>query len=101
MSSKFYVGNLSYDTTESQLRDFFQGCGEIKEIKIITDYQTKRSKGFGFITFAPDVDSSLVLKLNGNELDGRKVNIDTAKEKERSGGSGSGGGRQGSGRYSN
>jgi RNA recognition motif-containing protein len=86
--AKIYVGNLSYNTTEDQLRDFFSQYGNIDELKLISDFQTGRSKGFGFITYASDDEGKNALEANGQELDGRKLRVNTAKE----GGSGGGGG---------
>lgn len=96
--SKIYVGNLSYNTTENELRNFFEQYGNIKEIKLISDYQTGRSKGFGFVTFASDQEAKNALAGNGAELDDRKLNVSIAKEKEKSRG-GRSGGRQYDNRY--
>jgi RNA recognition motif-containing protein len=86
--SKIYVGNLSYNTGEDELRDYFAQYGEIVDLKLISDYQTGRSKGFGFITFASDEEGEKALEANGVELDGRKLNVNTAKDNNRrSGGS--------------
>ncbi len=81
--SKIYVGNLSYNTSEEELRDFFSQYGNIEDLKIINDYQTGRSKGFGFITFSSDEEGEKALAANGVELDGRKLNVNTAKESNR------------------
>ncbi|MCP4473981.1 MAG: RNA-binding protein [Gammaproteobacteria bacterium] len=83
--SKIYVGNLSYNTSEEALRDFFSQYGNIEEIKLISDYQTGRSKGFGFITFSSDQEGEKALASNGLEFDGRKLNVNTAKESNRGG----------------
>ena len=98
--SKIYVGNLSYNTTEDELRDFFAQYGNIEDLKLISDYQTGRSKGFGFITFASDQEGEAALAANGEEIDGRKLSVKTARDKERQGGGArSGGGRDGRDRY--
>ena len=62
------------------MRDFFAQYGEIKEIKLISDYQTGRSKGFGFITFASNEEGKAALAANGIDLDGRTLNVNTAKD---------------------
>ena len=78
--SKIYVGNLSYNTTEDQLRDYFSQFGNIEDLKLIIDFQTGRSKGFGFITFSSSEEGKNALEANGAELDGRKLNVNTAKD---------------------
>jgi len=78
--SKIYVGNLSYDTKEDGLRDYFAQYGEITQLKLITDFQTGRSKGFAFVTYASDDEGQKALDANGTELDGRKLNVNTAKD---------------------
>ncbi len=96
--SKIYVGNLSYNTTEDQLRDFFAQYGNIEEIKLISDFQTGRSKGFAFVTFGSDQEGQNALEANGVDLDGRKLNVNTAKDNNRrtgGGGKPGGGGRGG------
>lgn len=100
--AKIYVGNLSYNTTEDQLRDFFAQYGSIDDCKLISDFQTGRSKGFGFITYASDEEGQKALEANGLDLDGRKLKVNTAKESTgRRGGGGGGdrGGRGGRGGY--
>ncbi len=81
--SKIYVGNLSYDTTEDGLRDFFGQYGNISEIRLISDFQTGRSKGFGFITFSSDEEGESALSAHDVELDGRKLRVNTAQDKPR------------------
>jgi RNA recognition motif-containing protein len=91
--AKIYVGNLSYETTEDQLRDFFTQYGSIEEIKLISDFQTGRSKGFGFITYTTDEAGENALTANGMEIDDRKLKVNTAKETTRRSGGGGGGNR--------
>ena len=95
--AKIYVGNLSYGTSEGELRDYFSQYGDIKDIKLISDFQTGRSKGFGFITFSSDEEGKNALEANGQELDGRKLNVNTAKDDARRGGGGGGRDRGGDG----
>lgn len=81
--SKVYVGNLAYSTTEDELRDFFTQYGNIKDVRLISDFQTGRSKGFGFVTFATPEEGKNALDANGAEFGGRKLNVNTAKEREK------------------
>lgn len=91
--SKVYVGNLSYTTSEDELRDFFAQYGNIQDIKLIIDFNTGRSKGFGFITYASDQDCEKALAANGADLGGRKLKVNIAREDNR--GAAGGGGRPG------
>lgn len=95
--AKLYVGNLSYDTDESGLRDYFSQYGEIVDLKIIMDRMSGRSKGFGFITFATAQEAENAEAANGAELDGRQLKVNKAREDDRGGrrggSNGGGGGR--------
>lgn len=95
--SKVYVGNLSYSTSEDELRDYFAQYGNIEDIKLIIDFNTGRSKGFGFITFASDQDCENALAANGVEMGGRKLKVNIARDDNRrsAGGAGGAGGRGG------
>lgn len=84
--SKIYVGNLSYDTTEDQLRDYFAQYGNIEDIKLIIDFNTGRSKGFGFITFGSDQECENAIAANGVELSGRTLKVNIARDDNRTGG---------------
>ena len=93
-----FVGNMSFQTTESELRSIFEPYGEITSINIITDRDTGRPRGFGFVELADDGEAAkAITELNGKELDGRALNVNEAKPKpERSGPRGGGGrGRDG------
>jgi RNA recognition motif-containing protein len=100
MAKKLFVGGLSWDTTDEGLRQAFASCGEITEAKVITDRDTGRSRGFGFVTFAQNEDAkSAISKMDGTNLDGKTIKVNEAQEKSsrpggRSGG-GFGGGRSG------
>ncbi len=95
MSKKLFVGSLSWDTNDEALRNAFSVHGEISEAVVITDRDTGRSRGFGFVTFDDDeAADKAVAALNGTELDGRTIRVDVAQAKQRSGGGG-GGGRDG------
>jgi heterogeneous nuclear ribonucleoprotein A1/A3 len=78
--TKLYVGNLSYHTTEGELRETFSTYGEITELKLITDRDTGRSKGFAFVSFETAEAAESALSLNDTELDGRKMRINFAKD---------------------
>jgi RNA recognition motif-containing protein len=94
MSKKLFVGSLSWDTNDEGLRNAFSVHGEISEAVVITDRDTGRSRGFGFVTFDDDeAADKAVAALNGTELDGRTIRVDVAQAKQRSGGGG--GGRDG------
>ena len=99
MSNKLFVGGLSWGTTDQGLREAFESFGEISEAKVITDRDTGRSRGFGFVTFAQADDANKALsEMNGTELDGRTIRVDRASE-DRRGGGGRGGGRRGRDRW--
>lgn len=83
--SRIYVGNLSYDVTEDQLNSYFGQYGEIKDTKLITDLQTGRSKGFGFITFSSQQEASDSLSANGVDFEGRKLKVNIARESREGG----------------
>lgn len=97
MSKKLFVGGLSWGTTDDSLHGAFSQFGEIVEAKVITDRETGRSRGFGFITFADDDGANqAVSEMDGTELDGRTIKVNEAQDKPaRSGGGGGGGGGRG------
>ena len=94
MATKLYVGNLSYDTTEDQVRTLFAQAGEISEIAFIMDRDTGRPKGFGFVTMATEEGSKEAIKrFNGFTIDNRALTVNEARPREeRSSGSGGYGG---------
>ena len=93
MAKKLFVGGLSWDTNDDGLRQAFASYGEITEAKVITDRDTGRSRGFGFVTFARDEDATTAIsKMDGTSLDGKTVKVNEAKEKSPRGGGRSGGG---------
>ena len=100
MSKKLFVGGLSWGTTDEGLHGAFSKFGEIAEAKVITDRETGRSRGFGFVTFANDESAaSAITEMNGTELDGRAIKVNEAEDKPaRSGGGGGGRGGYGGGR---
>jgi len=93
MAKKLFVGGLSWDTTDDGLRQAFASYGEITEAKIITDRDTGRSRGFGFVTFSQDDDAKTAIsKMDGTSLDGKTIKVNEAQEKSPRGGGRSGGG---------
>jgi cold-inducible RNA-binding protein len=90
MAKKLFVGGLSWGTTDEDLRKAFASYGEITEAKVITERDSGRSRGFGFVTFAQDEDAkTAVSKMNGTSLDGRTLTVNEAQEKSpREGGRG-------------
>ncbi len=96
MPNKLFVGGLAWATDSDGLKTAFAEYGEVSEAKVITDRDTGRSRGFGFVTFADDDAAKIALALNGTALVGRSIPVDFATEK-RSGGGGGGGGYGGGG----
>lgn len=99
MSKKLFIGGLSWNTTDEGLRGSFEGFGSITDAKVITDRETGRSRGFGFVTFAEGTDAQKAMEqMDGTMLDGRSIKVSEAEERGgRSGGGGGGGGRGGFG----
>jgi RNA recognition motif-containing protein len=99
MSKKLYVGGLSWETDESLLRSTFEAYGELDEVKVISDRDTGRSRGFGFVTFADRKQADeAIAALDGKQLDGRTITVNEARDRGDSrGGGGGGGGRRGGG----
>ncbi len=105
MTKKLFVGGLSWNTNDDGLRQAFERFGNVDEAKVITDRETGRSRGFGFVTFAEmEAAKSAVGEMNGTTLDGRSIKVNEAEEKPRNsaprgggGGFGGGGGGGGSG----
>lgn len=83
MSSRLYVGNLAYSTTDDGLRDFFAAAGDVKSAEIVIERNSGRSKGFGFVEMETDEGAqNAISTLNGKLLDQRPIRIDFAKPKE-------------------
>ncbi|MAO84120.1 MAG: RNA-binding protein [Myxococcota bacterium] len=99
MSSKLFVGGLAWATRDDSLKQHFEQFGEVTDAKVITERDTGRSRGFGFVTYAEE-SSAVEARdaLNGTELDGRTIRVDTATERPARGGGG-GGGRGGRGGF--
>jgi RNA recognition motif-containing protein len=95
MGRRLYVGNLSYETTELDLREVFGKIGTVAEVKVVTDRETGRPRGFAFVEMSTDQEAqAAVEQLGERELGGRTIKVNEAQE--RSGGGG-GGGRGGGG----
>jgi len=108
MNNKIFVGNLSFNTTENDLQDAFAAHGTVTEANLITDRETGRARGFGFVTMSTDEEANKAVEaMNGASLDGRTLTVNIARPREERGsnprgprreysGGGGGGGR---GRY--
>ena len=93
MGNKLFVGGLSWGTNDDGLRTAFEQFGEVTDSKVISDRETGRSRGFGFVTFANAADAQTAIEsMNGAELDGRSLNVNEAQDRGRGGGGGGGGG---------
>jgi RNA recognition motif-containing protein len=96
MGSKIYVGNLSYNATGSDLEQLFASHGTVKSAQVISDRETGRSKGFGFVEMESDEQAAAAITaLNGQDMDGRALTVNEAKPREERSGGGGGGGRGG------
>src|SRR5947199_7933742 len=93
MGKKLYVGNLSYEVDSTALEQMFAPHGTVESAQIITDRDTGRSKGFGFVEMSSDAEAQAAISaLNGTEQGGRALTVNEAKPKENRGGGGGGGG---------
>jgi len=91
---RIYVGNLPWSADESSLRELFAAIGEVHSAAVITDRETGRSRGFGFIEMDNGDADKAISQLNGQDMDGRPLRVNEARERtERGGGGGGGGGR--------
>jgi RNA recognition motif-containing protein len=92
MNNKLFVGQLSFSVSSEELGQFFSECGQVLSSKVITDRDSGRSKGFGFVEMGTDEEAQAAIdKLNGKELNGRTITVAVAKPQEKR--SGGGGGR--------
>ena len=93
MGKKLYVGNLSYDTTDSTLEQMFGAYGTVQSAQVIMDRATGRSKGFGFVEMGSDQEAqAAIAALNGKQVEGRSLTVNEAKPKTEGGGRGGSGG---------
>jgi len=78
-----FIGSLAYATTDDALKSFFEQIGEVESARVITDRDSGRSKGFGFVQYKEESDNQKAIdKLNGKELDGRAISVGLARPKE-------------------
>lgn len=92
MSTKLYVGNLSFGTTDQDLEELFGAVGAVQSANIITDRETGRSRGFGFVEMgSADEATAAINEFNGKEVNGRNLTVNEAKQREERGGGGRGG----------
>lgn len=93
MNNRLYVGNLSYDMTSDSLRDTFAECGSVTDAHVVTDRETGRARGFGFVTMTTDVEANnAIQQLNGAVVQGRALRVNVAEERRPNGGGGGGDG---------
>ena len=93
-----FVGNLSFNTNEDELRQIFEAYGQVERVSILTDRDTGRSRGFGFVEMASNEDGEkAIAALNGSQLSGRTINVNEARPKTERGGGDRGGDRGGRG----
>jgi RNA recognition motif-containing protein len=93
-----FVGNLSFNTNEDELRQAFEAYGQVDRVSIMTDRDTGRSRGFGFVEMASNEDGDkAITALNGSQVGGRTINVNEARPKTERGGGGGGGGYGGGG----
>lgn len=89
---KLYVGNISWDTSEQDLEDLFAEAGTVESAKIITDRDTGRSRGFGFVEFSSQEEGQKAIEqFDGHDVDGRNLKVNEAKPRENNRGGGGGG----------
>ena len=98
MGKKLYVGNLSYEVEASELEQLFGAHGQVQSAQIISDRETGRSKGFGFVEMSSDEEATAAIAaLNGQQHNGRALTVNEARPREERPGGGGGGGRGGYG----
>lgn len=101
MGNRLFVANLSYNTSEQELRDEFAKCGTLTDVKIIIDRESGRSKGFGFVQYASDAEANAaIMAFNGYELGGRALAVKEAEARQPRAGGGRPNGNGHSGGYS-
>ena len=94
VGNKLYVGGLSWNTDNDGLRQAFERFGDVEDVRVVTDRETGRSRGFGFVTFnSSQAAQAAISEMDGTELDGRNIKVNEAEDKPRGGGGGGGGDR--------
>jgi len=98
MSTKLYVGNLSFNTSNEDLQELFGQAGTVESVNIVEDRDTGRSRGFGFVEMSSKEEGETAIEqLNGKEIDGRALTVNEARPREERSGGGGGGNRGGGG----
>ena len=98
MSTKLYVGNLSFRVTDDDLFEHFSQAGSVESANVVQDRETGRSRGFGFVEMASEDDANnAIAQFNGQEYDGRNMVVNEARPRENNGGGGRGGFNRGGG----
>ncbi len=86
MGSKLYVGNLSFNTTEGDLKDLFAAAGSVSEAALVTDRETGNSRGFAFVTMSSDAEAQAAIsQFSGKNVDGRNLTVNEARPREEGG----------------
>ncbi len=93
MAKKIYVGNLPFAASEDDVRNLFSSYGNVQSVNLITDRETGRLRGFGFVEMDEEGARSAIQALDGKDFMGRNLKVNEAQEKPRTGGAGGGGGR--------
>jgi RNA recognition motif-containing protein len=93
---KLYVGNLPFDVTDAELTELFSPHGAVQSVQIVTDRDTGRSRGFGFVEMSDGADQAIAA-LNGQDFKGRSLTVNEARPRKEGGGGGRGGFRSGGG----
>lgn len=100
MSTKLYVGNVEFQTTEQDLRELFSQVGTVESTSIVTDRDSGRSRGFAFVEMASEEEGqAAIAQFNGKEINGRNLTVNEARPKVNTGGTGGGYGGGGRSRY--
>ena len=100
MGNRLYVGNLSFNATETDLMDLFGQAGQVKDVALIQDRVTGKSRGFAFVTMTTDEEAATAIStLNGKNIEGRTISVNEARPREERPGGGGGGGGSRSGGY--
>ncbi len=98
MGNKLYVGNLPFNSTETDLQDMFGQCGTVSEVMLIQDKFTGKSRGFAFVTMGSDEEAQAAInQLHGKAIEGRSLTVNEARPREERAGGGGGGGYGGGG----
>lgn len=97
MSKRIYVGNLSYQTTETDLTTLFEEVGQVESVNVIMDRDTGRSKGFAFVEMSGEDADKAITQFNGTEVNGRALTVNEARPREDRAGGNRGGGRSNGG----